>query len=107
LTYIRTWEGFAYLALVIDVYSRRIVGWALTGHLRTELPLEALEHVIWDRTERHGRDLTGLIHHSDRGSQYTAIRYTDRLADAGALPSVGSRGDSYDCEHPAVAAAAV
>jgi transposase InsO family protein len=96
LTYIRTWEGFAFLALVIDVFSRRIVGWALTGHLRTELPLEALEHAIWDRRDRHGGDLTGLVHHSDRGSQYTAIRYTDRLAEAGALPSVGSRGDSYD-----------
>ena len=96
LTYIRTWEGFAYLALVIDVYSRRIVGWALTSHLRTDLPLEALEHAVWDRRDRHGRDLTGLIHHSDRGSQYTAIRYTDRLAEAGAIPSVGSRGDSYD-----------
>jgi putative transposase len=96
LTYIRTWEGFAYLALVIDVFSRRVVGWAVTSHLRTELPLEALEHAIWDRQERHGRDLSGLIHHSDRGSQYTAIRYTARLADAGAIPSVGSKGDSYD-----------
>jgi putative transposase len=96
LTYIRTWLGFAYLALVIDVHSRRIVGWALAGHMRTELPLEALEHALWQRRDREQRDLTGLVHHSDRGSQYTAIRYTDRLLAAGANPSVGSVGDSYD-----------
>lgn len=96
LTYIRTWLGFAYLALVIDVYSRRIVGWALAGHMRTELPLEALEHALWQRREHEHRDLAGLVHHSDRGSQYTAIRYTDRLLAAGASPSVGSVGDSYD-----------
>ena len=92
LTYLRTWAGFAYLALVIDVYSRRLVGWALTTHLRTDLPLEALEMAVWARTER----LDGLIHHSDAGSQYTAIRYTDALAGVGALPSVGSVGESYD-----------
>jgi len=96
LTYIRTWEGFAYLALVIDVYSRRITGWALARHLRTDLPLEALDLAIWDRRERHGIDLDGLIHHSDRGAQYTAIRYTERLAEAGLVCSVGSKGDSYD-----------
>lgn len=95
-TYLRTWEGFAYLALVIDVYSRRIVGWALTSQLRTDLPLEALEHARWDRRDRHGRNLAGLIHHSASGSQDTAICYTDRLADAGTVPSVGSGGDSYD-----------
>ena len=92
LTYIRTWVGFAYLALVVDVYSRRLVGWALTTHLRTELPLQALEMAIWARNER----LDGLVHHSDAGGQYLAIRYTDALAAAGALPSVGSVGDSYD-----------
>ncbi len=92
LTYCRTWAGFAYLALVIDVFSRRIVGWALATHLRTDLALEALEMAIWGRDAQLG----GLIHHSDRGSQYTAIRYTDALAGAGALPSVGSVGDSYD-----------
>ena len=92
LTYLRTWAGFAYLALVIDVYSRRIVGWALTTHLRTELALEALQMAIWARRER----LDGLVHHSDAGSQYLAIRYTDALAGAGALASVGSVGDSYD-----------
>jgi len=93
LTYIRTWVGFAYLALVVDVYSRRLVGWALTTHLRTDLPLEALEMAVWARNDR----LDGLIHHSDAGSQHLAIRYTDTLAGVGALPSVGSVGDSYDC----------
>ena len=96
LTYIRTWVGFAYLALVTDVYSRRIVGWALATHMRTDLPLEALEMAIWTR-HRHGvEDLSGLIHRGDRGSQYVSIKYTERLADAGVLASVGSRGDSYD-----------
>lgn len=92
ITYVRTWVGWAYLALVIDVYSRMVVGWALTQHLRTELALEALEMAIWGRDER----LDGLIHHSDRGTQYTAIRYTDTLAGVDAVASVGSRGDSYD-----------
>jgi putative transposase len=96
LTYIRTWAGFAYLALVIDVYSRRIPGWALATHLRTSLPLEALEMAIWTRQRQGTADLTGLIHHGDRGSQYLSIRYTDTLAAAGAVASVGSAGDSYD-----------
>src|SRR5512135_3895136 len=92
LTYIRTWAGFAYLALVIDVFSRRIVGWALATHLRTDLPLEALEMAIWTRGER----LDGLlVHHTDRGSQYLAICYTATLAAVGAVPSVGSAGDSF------------
>jgi len=93
LTYIRTWVGFAYLALVIDVFSRRIVGWALTGHLRTELPLEALELAVW--TCRQAR-LDGLVQHTDAGSQYLAIRYADALSAAGAIASVGTVGDSYD-----------
>jgi len=92
LTYIRTWVGFAYLALVIDVFSRRIVGWAVAGHMRTALVLEALEMAIWVR----GTALGGLVHHTDAGSQYLAIRYTDTLAAAGAVASVGSVGDSYD-----------
>lgn len=92
MTYIRTWVGFGYLALVIDVFSRRIVGWALAGHLRTALPLEALEMAIWSRQG----NVEGLVHHGDRGSQYTSIRYTDALHAAGALASVGSTGDSYD-----------
>jgi len=86
ITYVRTWAGWAYLALVLDVYSRRIVGWALASHLRTELALEALQMAIWGRDDR----LAGLIHHSDRGSQYTAIRYADTLAGVAAVASVGS-----------------
>jgi putative transposase len=79
LMYIRTWVGFAYLALVADVFSRRIVGWALATHLRTDLPLEALNMAIWPR-QRHGADnLAGLVHHGDRGSQYLSIKYTDPL----------------------------
>jgi putative transposase len=92
LTYVRTWSGFAYAAFVIDAYSRLIVGWQLATHLRTDLALDALEMAIWQRSTR----LDGLVHHSDRGVQYLAIRYTDRLADAGAVTSVGSRGDSFD-----------
>lgn len=92
LTYVRTWSGFVYVSFVIDVYSRMIVGWSLATHLRTGLPLDALEMAIW----RRDRDLDGLIHHSDAGSQFTSITYTERLADAGIEPSVGSRGDSYD-----------
>lgn len=92
ITYLRTWSGFAYAAFVIDVYSRMIVGWQVANHLRTDLALDALEQAIWARNER----LDGLVHHSDRGTQYLSIRYTERLADEGAVASVGSRGDSYD-----------
>jgi len=92
LTYVRTYSGRCYVAFVIDVYSRFIVGWSLATHLKTELPLDALEMAIWRRNAR----LDGLVHHSDRGSQYTSIRYTERLDDAGIAPSVGSVGDSYD-----------
>lgn len=92
LTYVRAYSGRCYVAFVIDVYSRFIVGWSLATHLKTELPLDALEMAIWRRNAR----LDGLVHHSDRGSQYTSIRYTERLDDAGIAPSVGSVGDSYD-----------
>jgi putative transposase len=92
LTYVRTWSGFVYAALVIDVFSRMIVGWQLATHLRTDLALDALEMAIWRRQAQ----LDGLVHHSDRGSQYLSVRYTQRLADAGAVTSVGSRGDSFD-----------
>ena len=92
LTYVRTWSGFVYAALVIDAYSRMIVGWQLAAHLRTDLALDALEMAIW----RRQAELGGLVHHSDRGSQYLSIRYTERLAEAGAVTSVGSRGDSFD-----------
>lgn len=93
LTYVSTWTGFVYVAFVIDVFSRFIVGWRVSNSLHADLALDALEMAIW-RRQRH--DLTGLIHHSDRGVQYLSIRYTERLEDAGAVRSVGSRGDSYD-----------
>ena len=92
LTYVRAWSGFVYAAFVIDAFSRMIVGWQLASHLRTDLALDALEMAIW----RRDTALDGLIHHSDRGGQYLAIRSTQRLADAGAVTSVGSRGDSFD-----------
>lgn len=95
ITYIRTFAGWVYASFVIDVFSRRVVGWQLSTSLHTDLALDALEMGLWSRT-RAGRDLSALIHHSDRGVQYRAIRYTQRLADAGAVASVGSRGDSYD-----------
>ena len=93
ITYVATWSGFAYTALVTDVFARRIVGWRVSNTLRADLALDALEMAIWTRQEE---SLAGLVHHSDRGVQYLASRYTDRLADAGVIPSVGSRGDSYD-----------
>jgi putative transposase len=92
LTYVATWSGFVYVALVIDAFSRFLVGWQAARSLRTDLALDALEMAIW---RRQGQ-LEGLVHHSDRGGQYLAIRYTERLAEAGAVASVGSRGDSYD-----------
>ena len=93
LTYVATWSGTCYVAFVVDVYSRRIVGWRVSTSLRADLALDALEMAIWSR---RGDDLDGLVHHSDRGVQYLSIRYTDRLADEGAVTSVGSKGDSYD-----------
>ena len=92
LTYVATWSGFVYVALVVDAFSRFLVGWQAARSLRTDLALDALEMAIWRRQAQ----LEGLVHHSDRGSQYLAIRYTERLAEAGAVTSVGSRGDSYD-----------
>jgi putative transposase len=93
LTYVATWRGFAYVAFVIDVFARRMVGWRVSTSLRSDLALDALEQALYDRqlngTER-------LIHHSDRGVQYLSIRYTERLAQAGIEPSVGTTGDSYD-----------
>jgi putative transposase len=93
LTYVSTWLGVTYVAFVTDVFSRYIVGWKVSTSLRAELALDALEMAIWARGPV---DLKGLVHHSDRGVQYVSIRYTERLADAGAVRSVGSRGDSYD-----------
>jgi putative transposase len=92
LTYVATWSGFVYVALVIDAFSRYLVGWQASRSLRTDLALDALEMAIWRRQAQ----LDGLVHHSDRGGQYLSIRYTERLAEAGAVTSVGSRGDSYD-----------
>ncbi len=93
LTYVSTWPGVVYTAFVTDVFSRYIVGWKVSTTPRADLALDALEMAIWSRGKT---DLKGLVHHSDRGVQYLAIRYTERLANAGAVCSVGSRGDSYD-----------
>jgi putative transposase len=93
LTYVATWTGFVYVAFITDVFSRSIVGWRVSNSLHSDLALDALEMAIW---RRQRQDLTGLIHHSDRGVQYLSIRYTERLMEAGAMRSVGSRGDSYD-----------
>lgn len=88
-------SGWAYAAFVIDVYSRRVVGWQVSKSLRTDLALDALEMGLWTR-HRDGQDVTGLTHHSDRGVEYVAVRYTQRLGEAGAVASVGTTGDSYD-----------
>ncbi len=93
LTYVATWAGFCYVAFIIDASSRRIVGWRVATTLRAELALDALEMAIWARQDTR---LDDLVHHSDRGVQYLSVRYTQRLADEGAVASVGSRGDSYD-----------
>jgi putative transposase len=93
LTYVATWHGFVYVAFVIDVFSRRIVGWRATHSLRSDLALDALEQALYDRPIIQAEP---LVHHSDRGVQYLSIRYTERLAQAGIEPSVGSTGDSYD-----------
>ena len=92
-TYVATWAGFVYVAFVIDVFARRIVGWRVSASLRTDFVLDALEQAIYARCDDTVDD---LVHHSDRGSQYLALRYTERLADAGIELSVGSRGDAYD-----------
>ena len=92
-TYVSTWQGWLYVAFVIDVFARRIVGWRVSSSMRTDFVLDALEQALWARQPE--RD-SSLIHHSDRGSQYVSIRYSERLAEAGIEPSVGSKGDSYD-----------
>jgi putative transposase len=92
-TYVSTWQGYVYVAFVIDVFARRIVGWRVSSSMQTDFVLDALEQALYARQpERED----GLIHHSDRGSQYVSIRYSERLAEAGIEPSVGSKGDSYD-----------
>jgi len=91
ITYVATWVGFVYIAFVIDVFSRYIVGWRVSSSLKSDLALDALEQALHARA-----DVDGVVHHSDRGTQYTSIRYTERLAAAGVVRSVGSVGDSYD-----------
>ncbi len=92
-TYVSTWQGWLYVAFVIDVFARRIVGWRVSTSMKTDFVLDALEQALYARQPHR---MGGLIHHSDRGSQYVSIRYTERLAEAGIEPSVGSKGDSYD-----------
>jgi putative transposase len=91
ITYVRTWEGWLYLAFVLDTYSRKVLGWSMTNNLRTKLVLDALNMAIYNR-----RPQPGLIHHSDRGSQYTSVEFGSRLKEAGFLPSMGSVADAYD-----------
>jgi transposase InsO family protein len=92
-TYVSTWQGWLFVAFVIDVYARRIVGWRVSHSMRTDFVLDALEQALYERQPQLSDQ---LVHHSDRGSQYVSIRYTERLAEAGIEVSVGSRGDSYD-----------
>jgi putative transposase len=94
-TYVPTWSGMVFTAFVTDVFSRRIVGWRTANTMPTQLPLDALEMALWTRG-REGDSVDGLVHHSDAGSQYTSIRYAERLRDVGVLASIGSVGDSYD-----------
>jgi len=91
ITYVRTWEGWLYLSFVLDTYSRRVVGWSMANQLKTDLVLDALNMAIYTR-----RPSPGLIHHSDRGSQYTSVEFGSRLKEAGLLPSMGSVADAYD-----------
>ena len=95
LTYVKTHSGWVYVAFIIDVYSRMVVGWQASRSLRSDLAIDALEMAVWNR-QRAGQDLTGLKHHSDRGVQYLSISYSERLADNEIVASVGSKGDSYD-----------
>jgi putative transposase len=91
-TYVSTWQGWLYVAFVIDVFARRIVGWRVSRTMQTDFVLDALEQALYERQPA----ANALVHHSDRGSQYLSIRYTERLSEAGIQPSVGSKGDSYD-----------
>ena len=92
-TYVSTWQGWLYVAFIVDVFARRIVGWRVSSSMTTDFVLDALEQALYARQPE--RD-SSLVHHSDRGSQYVSIRYSERLAEAGVEPSVGSKGDSYD-----------
>ena len=95
ITYVSTWSGWVYVAFVIDAYARRIIGWRCGTTMSTQLVLDALDQAVWTR-KRDGRDVRSVVAHTDRGSQYTAIRYTERLDEAGIAASVGSVGSSYD-----------
>ena len=95
-TYVTTWAGMVYVAFVIDAYSRRILGWRAATTMRTALVLDALEQALWTRRRDGRADLAGLVHHTDAGSQYTSIAFTERLAAAGVSPSAGTVGDAYD-----------
>jgi putative transposase len=95
ITYVSSWSGWIYVAFVVDAYARRIIGWRCGSSMSTQLVLDALEHAVWTR-QRDGRNLGSVVAHTDRGSQYTAIRYTERLAEEGIAASVGSVGSSYD-----------
>ena len=96
LTYVSTWSGFAYVAFVTDAYARRILGWRVASTMTTAMVLDGIEQAIWTRQREGLFDLKDVVHHTDRGSQYTSIRFTERLAEAGIQPSVGAVGSSYD-----------
>jgi putative transposase len=96
LTYVSTWSGFAYVAFVTDAYARRILGWRVASTMTTTMVLDGIEQAIWTRQHEGFFDLKDVVHHTDRGSQYTSIRFTERLAEAGIQPSVGAVGSSYD-----------
>jgi putative transposase len=96
LTYVSTWSGFAYVAFVVDAYARRILGWRVASTMATSIVLDAIEQSIWTRQQEGVLDLKDVVHHTDRGSQYTSIRFSERLAQAGIQPSVGAVGSSYD-----------
>ncbi len=96
LTYVSTWSGFAYVAFVTDAYARRILGWRVASTMTTAMVLDGIDQAIWTRQREGLFDLKDVVHHTDRGSQYTSIRFTERLAEAGIQPSVGAVGSSYD-----------
>jgi putative transposase len=96
LTYVSTWSGWVYVGFVIDAYARRILGWRTATTMTTDIVLDAVEQAIWIRARAGVKDLAGLVHHNDRGAQYTSIRFSERLAAAGIAASVGSVGDSFD-----------
>lgn len=96
MTYVSTWSGWVYVAFVTDAYARRVLGWSVATSMSTQLVLNAIEQAIWTRGRAGHDDLTGLVHHTDRGAQYTSIRFGERLTDAGIRPSVGAVGSSYD-----------